>query len=46
MILESHVELLKQIEKGPEPMSLARGNAQQAKNIRKVFSKQFEFLLK
>jgi len=45
-ISESHIELLKQIEKGPEPMSLARGNAQQAKNIRKVFSKQFEFLLK
>lgn len=41
-----HIDLLKQIEKGPEPMSLAKGNSQLAKNIRKVFFQQFEFLLK
>ncbi len=45
-ISDSHIDLLRQLEKGSEPMALAKGNAQLAKNIRKVFSKQFEFLLK
>lgn len=44
-ISDIHIELLRKLEKGPEAMSLAKGNSQLAKNIRKVFSTQFEFLL-
>ena len=38
-----HLEILKQIEKSPEFMSLAKGNAKLAKSLRTTFSKQFEF---
>lgn len=42
---DKHLGLLKYVEKGPEALSLAKGNAQLAKNIRKIFSKQMDFLL-
>lgn len=38
-ISDEHIKLLKDIEKGPEPMSLAKGNAKLAKSIRSTFSK-------
>lgn len=36
---DDHLNLLKQIEKGPEFLALAQGNAKQAKNLRSEFSK-------
>lgn len=45
-ISDKHIELLYQVEKGPDVMSLAKGNAKLAKELRTTFSKQFAFLLK
>ena len=43
---EEHIEILSGIEKGPEFMSLAKGNAKVAKTLRGVFSKEMGFLYK
>ena len=44
-ISDEHINILKQIEKSAEPLSLAKGNAQMAKKIRQIYSSQLGFLI-
>jgi hypothetical protein len=44
-ISDEHVEFLRHIEKGPEHLSLAKGNAKLAKKIRQTFSRQIGLLI-
>jgi hypothetical protein len=44
-ISDEHLDLLRHIKKGSEPLSLAKGNARYAKQIRQTFSAEIDFLI-
>lgn len=41
---DSHIELLERIQRGPEFLSIAKGNAKEAKTMRETFTKAIEVI--